>query len=189
MIISKILWLIYTSFKGINQIITINPIFYISNFKSSFFYKPIKHFFFFLMWHTTSFSIKIIFSSFVRFNYLFFMLFYCSDLLFFLIFNCFCLFFKSFSKRRISRFSLYYWFYFLFFNFFLFFFFWIRRPNFFTVNISVTSLLILHCYFSVNIALQFFISNLIINSRDLLYIHFKRFFQILKDYLMVKLYH
>ena len=41
-------------------------------------------------------------------SYLFFIIFNYSDLVFPLIFNCFCLLFKSFSQRRISKFSLFY---------------------------------------------------------------------------------
>ena len=80
MTIPKIVWHISTSFKAIIQIIRMNFIFYIIKFKSPFFYKPIKYFFLFFMWRTTSVIIKIIVSNLVRFNYLFSMLFYCTNL-------------------------------------------------------------------------------------------------------------
>ena len=127
LIISEIFWFLLTSFKCKNQISWITFIFYIRKFESPFFNKSIKYFFLFFISHTTSVNIKIIFSNFVSFNYLFTIFFYCTDLVLSLIFNCFCLLFKSFTKRIISKLSLFYYLKVIF----------IRRKYFFTCKIFI----------------------------------------------------
>ena len=125
----------------------------------------------FFKWYPIFSDIKIIISKFIRFNELFSMIFKSIYLFFSLICNCFYLFFKCFIEKRICNLSLFYYLSL------------IRRQYFFICKIFIFTNFSkwsywYFCCFSVNIVLQFFISNLIINCYDHFFDHTlsKRFF-------------